>query len=146
MLQWRVPHDDGSHGEHQPCRVLIPIQQQLKAKPQELVDQGILTTVTEPTDWISSLVINKKKSGQLRICIDPKDLNKGLKRAKYSMRTLEEVLPKLANAKVFSVLDAKDDFYHVRLDEESSFLTAFNTPFGCYRWLQMPQGISSAST
>jgi len=130
--------------QHQPRRVPIPIQQQLKTKLQELVDQGILTTVTEPTDWISSLVITKKKSGQLRICIDPKDLNKGLKRAKYSMPTLEEVLPKLANAKVFSVLDAKDGFYHVKLDEESSFLTTFNTPFGRYRWLRMPQGISSA--
>ena len=60
------------------------------------------------------------------------------------MPTLEEILPKLANAKVFSVLDAKDGFYHVKLDEESSFLTTFNTPFGRYRWLRMPQGISSA--
>ena len=65
--------------QHQPRRVPIPIQLELKAKLQELVDQGILTTVTEPTDWISSLVITKKKSGQLRICLDHKDLNKGLK-------------------------------------------------------------------
>jgi len=84
------------------------------------VDQGILATVTEPTDWISSLVVTTKKSGDLRICIDPKDLNKGLKRAKYTMPTLDEVLPRLANAKVFSVLDAKDGFYHVKLDEAST--------------------------
>ena len=46
--------------------------------------------------------------------------------------------------KFFSVLDTKDGFYHVKLDEPSSFLTTFNTPFGRYRWLRMPQGISSA--
>ena len=94
--------------QHQPRRVPLPIQPKLKAKLQELVDQGILATVTEPTDWISSLVVTTKKSGDLRICIDPKDLNKGLKRAKYTMATLDEVLPRLANAKVFSVLGAKD--------------------------------------
>jgi len=60
------------------------------------------------------------------------------------MPKLDEILPRLANAKVFTVLDAKDGFYHVKLDEASSFLTTFNTPFGRYRWLRMPQGISSA--
>jgi len=85
--------------QHQPRRVPLPIQPKLKAKLQELVDQGILATETEPTDWISSLVVTTKKSGELRICIDPKDLNKGLKRAKYTMPTLDEVLPRLANTK-----------------------------------------------
>jgi len=60
------------------------------------------------------------------------------------MPTLDEILPRLSKAKVFTVLDAKDGFYHVKLDEASSFLTTFNTPFRRYRWLRMPQGISSA--
>ena len=54
------------------------------------------------------------------------------------MPTLEEVLPKLANAKLFSVLDAKDGFHQVKLDEQSSYLTTFWTPFGRYRYLRMP--------
>ena len=130
--------------QHQPRRVPIPMRDALKAKLQELVDANILKEVTEPTDWISSLVVTRKRSGQLRICIDPRDLNKALKRSNYVMPTLDEILPRLANAKVFTVLDAKDGFYHVKLDEASSFLTTFNTPFGRYRWLRMPQGISSA--
>ena len=54
----------------------------------------------------------------------------------------DEVLSKLAKAKVFTVLDVKDGFYQVKLDKESSLLTTFWTPFG--RCLRMPQGISSA--
>ncbi|PFX31704.1 Retrovirus-related Pol polyprotein [Stylophora pistillata] len=57
---------------------------------------------------------------------------------------LDEVLPKLAKAKVFTVLDAKDGFYQIKLDKESSLLTTFWTPFGRYKYLRMPQGISSA--
>ena len=43
------------------------------------------------------------------------------------MPTLEEVLARLAKAKVFSTLDAKDDFYQIGLDQESSMKTAFRT-------------------
>ena len=60
------------------------------------------------------------------------------------MPTLEDILPNLANAKVFSVLDAKEGFWHIKLEESSSFLTTFWTPFGRYRWLRLPFGISSA--
>ena len=60
------------------------------------------------------------------------------------MPTVDKVLPKLAKAKIFTVLDAKDGFYQVKLDKESSLLTTFWTPFCRYKYLRMPQGISSA--
>ena len=60
------------------------------------------------------------------------------------MLTVDEVLPKLAKAKVFTVLDTKDGFYQFKLDKGGSLLTTFWTPFGGYRYLRMPQGISSA--
>lgn len=76
--------------------------------------------------------------------MDPSDLNKAIKRAHYPLPTIEQILPKLRNAKVFSLLDAKDGFWQVKLSEQSSLLTCFNTPFGRYRWNVMPFGISSA--
>ena len=60
------------------------------------------------------------------------------------MPTIEEVLPNLDKAKVFSVLDAKDGFCHVKLDDESSRLTTFWTPFGRYCWLRLPFGLTSS--
>ena len=48
------------------------------------------------------------------------------------MPTIEEILPDLAKAKIFSVLDAKDRYWQVLLDEESSYLNAFWTPEGHY--------------
>jgi hypothetical protein len=55
------------------------------------------------------------------------------------------IFNRMQGAKVFSFLDATQGFHHVVLDEESSLLTTFNTPFGRYKWLRMPFGISSAS-
>ena len=80
----------------------------------------------------------------LRLCIDPKDLNKAILRENYPLPTIEEVATRLHGAKLFSTLDVRCGFWHVELDEPSSYLTTFHTPFGWYRWKRMPFGISSA--
>ena len=56
----------------------------------------------------------------MRICLDPMDLNKAIKRNHFRMPTLDDVLPQLKQAKVFSLLDAKDGFLQVKLSQESS--------------------------
>ena len=91
--------------------------------------QGIIVKETKPTEWISSLVAVQKPR-KLRVCIDQRDVNRAIKRPKYQMLTVDQVLPKLSKAKVFTVLDAKDGFHQVKLDNESSLLTTFWTPFG----------------
>ena len=86
-----------------------------------------------------------KKNGTIRICLDPKDLNKAILRENYRMPTIEDFATRLLEAKLFSVLDTKNEFWHVKLNEESSYLATFHTPFGRYRWCRMPFGINSAS-
>ena len=100
----------------------VPIKENLRETIKSMEKRGIIATVTTLTDWISSLVIVKKPN-KLRVCIDLKDLNKVLKRPRYPMPTIEEVLPKLTNAKVFTVLDAKDGFFQIKLDEKNSYRT-----------------------
>ena len=77
-------------------------------------------------------------------CLEPKDLNKAILRENYPIPTIEDIASRLHGAKVFSVLDAKNGFCHGKLDEESSYLTTFHTPFGRYRCFRMPFGVSSA--
>ena len=93
---------------------------------------------------MNSMVTVTKPNGKLRICIDPRDLNKAIKREYYPMQTIEEVITRMPNAKVFSVLDANSGFWQVKLDHESSKLCTFNSPFGRYMFKRLPFGISSA--
>ena len=79
---------------------------------------------------------------KIRICLDPKDLNTAVIRPKYQLPTLDELLPKLSRAKVFSTVDAKDGFYQVGLDENSSLKTTFWTSFGRYKYRRPPFGIN----
>ena len=81
----------------------------LKHKLDQLTKQGIITPVEEPIAWISNIV-TIVKPGKIRVCIDPRDLNRAIRRPKYQMPTLEGILPTLAKVKLFMVLDAKDRF------------------------------------
>ena len=100
--------------------------------------------VDEPSEWLSPIVVVHKPSGKLRICIDPEQLNRGLKRSIHPVPTVEELMPEISQAKVFTKCDVKSGFRHICLEEESSKLTAFITPFGRCRWLRMPFGIAPA--
>ena len=125
-------------------RVPLAIKPKLKKEIDRLTSLGIIQPVDIPTDWISAMVVVMKRNGRVRLCIDPKPLNTALKRNHYPLPVIEDILPSLANAKVFTVMDAKNGFWQVQLDTKSSMLTTFETPWGKYRWLRMPMGIAPA--
>ena len=127
-----------------PRRVPIAVKGRLKSELQRLEDKGVIKKITEPTDWVSSLVVTQKANGNVRVCINPQQLNKALKRSHYPFPVIEDVLPDLSDAKVFSKADLKDGFLQIELDEESSKLTTFQSPWGRYRWLRLPFGVSPA--
>ena len=129
--------------KHTPRRVPVALRDVVKKKIQEMENKGIIQKVSQPSEWISSMVVVKTPK-KIRICLDPTDLNKALKRSHYLLPTIEEILPRLHKAKIFSILDAKDGFLQIKMDSKSSDLTTFWTPWGRYKWLRMPFGISSA--
>ncbi|XP_064637858.1 uncharacterized protein K02A2.6-like [Lineus longissimus] len=126
-------------------KVPIALKKPLQKELDKLESLNIIKKVDSPTDWVSSLVAVKKPNGTLRICIDPKPLNCALKRSHYPLPVVDDLLPKLANVKVYSVLDVKNEYWHVELDDPSSLLTTFGTPFGRFRWLRLPFGVKPAS-
>ena len=87
------------------------------------MEKDVLVPVTEPTEWVSQMTVVHKPSGKLRICMVPPPLNAALKCEHYKLLVLDDVLPKLKKAKVFSKLDVKEAYWHVRLNEKSSKLT-----------------------
>ena len=126
-----------------PRRVPIALKDEIRAELSSMEEQGVIEKVTEGqrTDWVNSIVYPRKANGKLQICLDPRDLNTAIKREHHVTPTLEEIIPKMSGAKHFSTVDAKCGYWNIRLDEPSSFLTTFNSPFGRYRFKRMPFGL-----
>ena len=137
--------EDAKPVVHPPRTVPVHIMPLYKAELDKMLEDNIISPVTEPTDWVNSIVCNvrdlpggKKK---VRLCLDPRDLNKNIRREHYYCRTIDEILPKLHGKQHFSVVDTKKGYWHVELDEESSLLCTFNTPFGRYKFNRLPFGV-----
>lgn len=90
------------------------------------------------------MVTVEKPDKTIRICIDPREINKYIIKERYQISSLEELKPKLTNKKYYTLLDLKDGFYQCELDENSQKLCGFSTPFGAYQFLRFPFGLASA--
>ena len=123
------------------------LKEKYQGELERLVERSttcIIAKVSEPTYWILSTVVPMKPKGKIHLCLDPRPLNKALKRNHYPKPVIDDLLPDLCKARVFSVVDVKNGFWHVQLDDESSKLTTFATPWGHFQWLRMPFGITPA--
>ena len=128
-----------------PRKLSIALREKLREELRRMVKMGIIKSVHEPTDWVNSLVVVEKPNGKLRICLDPKDLNKAIKRHHFHLPTTDEVLASMINAKFFTKLDASNAYWQIEVDDESSKLLTFNTPFGRFSFQRLPFGVHSAS-
>ena len=95
-------------------RVPLELIDKLNSELAEMEREGIIGKVTQPTDWVNSLIIREKPNGKFRLCLDQKDLNEEIKRDHYPTHTLEEITHKLAGAKLFSKLDARNGYWNVK--------------------------------
>ena len=71
-------------------KIPFALRPRLKDELDQLTEKGVIAPVNEPTEWVSALALDTKKSGELRICIDPRPLNKALRREHYKLPTLDE--------------------------------------------------------
>ena len=72
-------------------KIPVVLRDKLEMKFTQLENEGVIANVVGSTPWGSSLIIVPKPHGQLRICINPRDLNKAIQREHYPSKTVEEI-------------------------------------------------------
>ena len=116
----------------------------VKQELSRMEELGVISPISEPTNWCAGMVVVPKANNQVRICVDMTKLNENVLRERQVLPSVEQTLGQLGGAKHFSKLDANSGFWQIPLDYESSLLTTFITPFGRYRFNRLPFGITSA--
>ena len=81
----------------------------------------------------------------MRLTCDSRPMNKALKRTRFAMRTIDDLVVIVDCAKIFSKLKIIKAFHQMLLAEESRDLTTITTHKGLYRYKRLHMGISSAS-
>ena len=128
-----------------PRKIPYALRNKVKNELDRLEKMRVIQKVTEPTEWVNSLVVVEKPNKDVRLCLDPRELNKSILREHFPMKTVEEVAAKVKNAKIYSVLDASNGYWQIKITRDSQTYTTFNSPFGRYKYLRLPFGIKSSS-
>lgn len=133
---------------------VLPVQQPLRRLPlslreevseelQRMIKEGIIES-TDTSAWISNVVVVRKKSGDIRLCLDLRNVNKAVVLNRFPIPTIEELTSEFHGAVMFSKLDLKQGYLQIPLEESSLDLTAFVTHEGVFRFRRVPFGLASA--
>ncbi|KAF5372651.1 hypothetical protein D9615_009824 [Tricholomella constricta] len=92
----------------------------------------------------SPILFIRRKTGDLRLCVDYRGLNAITKKNRYPLPHVDDLLDRTQGCKLFTVIDLKNAFNLVRIREGDEWKTAFRTPLGLYEYLVMPFGLTNA--
>ena len=90
--------------------------------------------------WIANLVVVRKKNGEIRLCVDFRNLNKCSKKDNYPLPKMEHLLEKVSGASVMSFLDGFSGYNQVVVHPEDQENISFTTPWGTFMYAKIPFG------
>ena len=125
---------------HARRKVPIESKEAIDRELDYLIEEEIIMEQVEPTPWVSSVTFPRKPNGDVRVCLDPSNLNKAIIREHHKPMMVEEIAHKLAGATVYTKADALKAFLQIHLTHKASLLTTFNSHRGRLRLLRMPFG------
>ncbi|KAL9986226.1 hypothetical protein ACROYT_G000337 [Oculina patagonica] len=128
------------HNQLDEFHTTFEFRDKLSDKLDELVKLDIIEKVSGP----SPVVVVPKPSGDIRLCVDMRQANMAVKRERYPIPTIDEVLQDLNQSKFFSKLDLNSAYHQIELSPESRDITTFCTHKGLYRYKRLMFGISCA--
>ena len=123
-------------------RMSPPQRETVEKQVQEFLEDGIVEPASG--EYSSPVVLVKKKSGEMRFCVDYRRLNAVTLKDSYPLPRIDDTLDTLSNSKYFSILDMQAAYMQVEIDPKDWHKTAFISHCGMYQFKVMPFGVSNA--
>ncbi|CAH2216929.1 jg27676, partial [Pararge aegeria aegeria] len=134
--------EDSEPVVYRPYRMSYSERCQVRDMVQEMIESGIVRESSSP--YASPVVLVKKKTGDKRLCVDYRALNRKTKKDHYPLPRIEDQLDLLAGNSLFISLDLASGYYQIPINENSRVKTAFVTPDGQFEYNRMPFGLVNA--
>lgn len=125
-----------------PYRLSQTERLEVRSMVDELLHHNIIRESTSP--YASPILVVKKKTGDKRLCVDYRALNRKTIKQHYPIPRIEDQIDRLAGSKYFCALDLASGYYQIPLAEQSKSKTAFVTPDGQFEFNRMPFGLANA--
>jgi len=125
-----------------PYRMSASELAELKKQLEDLFDKKFVRPSVSP--WGAPVLLVKKKDGNMRLCIDYRQLNKVTIKNRYPLSRIDDLMDQLVGARVFSKIDLRSGYHQIKVKDEDMQKTAFRTRYGHYEYTVMPFGVTNA--
>ena len=127
-----------------PRRVPAHYREEVDRQIRTMLEQGIIEESSSP--WMAPAVFVPKKSGDLRLCVDYRELNKRTTKDAYPLPLPDEVQDRLSGSTMFSTLDLQSGYWQLPVSPTDQEKTAFcpGPGMGLFEFRRMPFGLSGA--
>ena len=124
-----------------------PIPYAYRESVKKELDQLIKTKKIRRSNasFASPVVVVRKKSGQIRLCCDFRELNKVTKVDAEPIRDTRELLEEIGSSEIYTHFDLNRGFWQIAMEESSIPYTAFATDEGLFEWTVMPFGLVNST-
>ena len=109
----------------------------IQSEVKKLLDARIIFKFRH-SKWVSNLVPVRKKSGEIRLCIDFRNLNRASDKDNYPVPPMEQLLQMVSSSELFSLLDGFSIYNQMLVAEEDRLKTTFRTKWGTFAYRRMP--------
>ena len=110
----------------------------------KLLEAGFVKEVVH-TDWVANpVLVPKKDTVKLRMCIDYTGLNKHCPKDPFALPRIDQVIDSTAGSELLCFLDAYSGYHQIQMRESDQKATSFITPYGTYCYITMPFGLKNA--
>lgn len=124
-------------------RIPASMYDEVRSHLRQLLDIGIIRPSHSP--YTSNVVLVRKKDGNLRLCVDYRQLNQLTKKDSYALPRVEDLLDCMSGNTFFSHIDMKSGYHQVEILESHKERTAFSVgPLGFYEYNRMPFGLTNS--
>jgi RNase H-like domain found in reverse transcriptase/Reverse transcriptase (RNA-dependent DNA polymerase)/Integrase zinc binding domain/Integrase core domain len=144
-FQYDIDIDENAVFDHKPAR-RIPqsMKEAVKKELAKMVADDVIAPVEGVTPITSNMVIVRKNKDKIRICLDPSELNKHVKRRHHPLTSMDEIATRLNGSKIFTLLDCRSGFWQIPVTKRTQKFLTFSTPWGRYMFKRLAFGLSSA--
>lgn len=124
-------------------RLPFTLREEVSKELRRLEEIDVIKKI-DSSPWISNLVVAPRPSGEIRLCVDLREVSKAIIPDKYPLPSQEELMTEFCGSTIFSKLDLRKSYLQIPLHEDSKHLSAFITRDGVFQYKRMPYGLSSA--
>ena len=108
-----------------------------------MYDAKIITPIRF-SDWVSNLVPTRKKTSDIKPCVDLRNLNKVSLKDNYPLPKMDHILQRVVGSTRISLLDGFSGYNQFLVHSDDQPKTSFTTPWGTFMYVKMPFGLMNA--